>query len=91
MGDARARETFTSTNGTRQPATVYSTSNACSSPWLDVAVKTRAPVAAAAPAAVIIECSESSVTNRAFSEPFPHHLASVSTISVCGVIGNAGT
>ena len=33
-----------------------------SSPWLEVAVKVRTPVLAAAPAAVIIECSDSSVT-----------------------------
>ena len=35
------------------------------SPWLEVALKARKPVAAAAPAAVIIECSDSRVTSRA--------------------------
>ena len=53
-------------------------------------MKTRTPVAAAAAAAVIIECSDSSMTSRASISPRAHHPASVSTISVCGVIGNAG-
>ena len=50
-----------------------------------------APLLPAAPAAVIMECSESMVTKRAFKAPLPHHLDKVSTISVCGVIGKAGT
>ena len=54
---------------------------------LDVAVNTRAPVAAAAPAAASIECPESIVTSRAASSPCPIHSASFSMISVCGVIG----
>jgi hypothetical protein len=54
-------------------------------------VKTRTPVAAAAPAAVSIECSESSVTMRAGSWPASIQAPSVSMISVWGVIGKAGT
>ncbi len=54
-------------------------------------MNTRTPVAAAAPAAVIIECSESIVTMRARISPRSIHSPSVSMISVCGVIGNAGT
>ncbi len=62
-----------------------------SRPWLEVAVNTRTPVAAAAPAAVIIECSDSSVTMRAGMSPPSIQRPSVSMISVCGVIGKAGT
>lgn len=87
MGGATARETFTNTSGTRQPATVYSISKAYSKPWLDVAVKTRTPVAAAAPAAVSMECSDSIVTSRAGICPASIQRASTSMISVCGVIG----
>ena len=47
--------------------------------------------AAAAPAAVSMECSESIVTMRAASSPRAIHCASDSMISVCGVIGYAGT
>jgi hypothetical protein len=54
-------------------------------------VKTRTPVAAAAPAAVIIECSESSVTMRAASSDASIQAPRVSMISVWGVMGNAGT
>jgi len=90
IGEASARETFRSTNGTRQPATVKIISIACCRPWLEVAVNTRTPVAAAAAAAVTIECSDSRVTRRASISPDSHQRASVSTISVCGVIGNAG-
>ena len=70
---------------------VYSASIAYSSPWLEVAVNTRTPAAAAAPAAMIIECSLSSVTNLPCISPASNQRASVSMISVCGVIGNAGT
>ena len=54
-------------------------------------MNTRTPVAAAAPAAVIIECSDSSVTMRPPISPQSIQPPSVSMISVCGVIGNAGT
>jgi hypothetical protein len=61
------------------------------SPWLDVAVNTRTPVAAAAPAAVIMECSLSRVTMEASISPESVQSDMVSIISVCGVIGKAGT
>jgi hypothetical protein len=48
---------------------------------------TGTPVAAAAPAAVSIECSESIVTMRASNSPDAIHLARHSMISVCGVTG----
>ncbi len=62
-----------------------------SRPWLEVALKTRTPVAAAAPAAVIMECSDSSVTSRPGISSLSIQLARVSMISVCGVMGKAGT
>ena len=46
---------------------------------------------AAAPAAVTIECSDSSTVSRPGISPRSNQPASVSMISVCGVIGNAGT
>ena len=60
-------------------------------PWLEVAVKTRTPVAAAAPAAVSMECSDSSVTRRLSMTPMSIQRARVSMISVWGVMGKAGT
>ena len=69
---------------------VYSISIPYSKPWLEVALNTRTPVAAAAPAAAIIECSESRVTMRPSMSPLSVQAPSVSMISVCGVIGNAG-
>ena len=54
-------------------------------------MNTRTPVAAAAAAAVIMECSDSSITSLPLISPRASHAASVSMISVCGVIGNAGT
>jgi len=91
MGADSPRETLTSTNGARQPATVYSISRAYSSPWLEVALNTRTPVAAAAPAAVIMECSDSSVTRRPGIWPPSIQSAKDSMISVWGVMGKAGT
>ncbi len=82
---------MTSTSGTRHPATVYRASIAWSSPWLDVAVKVRTPVAAAAPAAMTIECSLSIIVNRPRIAPASNQPASDSMISVWGVIGKAGT
>ncbi len=52
---------------------------------------TLTPVAAAAPAAVNIECSESIMTSFASISPVSTQRSSVSTISVWGVIGYAGT
>ena len=54
-------------------------------------MKTRTPVAAAAAAAVIIECSDSSITRRPAISPDSYQAPSCSMISVCGVIGKAGT
>jgi len=54
-------------------------------------VNTRTPVAAAAAAAVTMECSDSSMVSRPVISPRSNQRASVSMISVCGVIGNAGT
>ena len=54
-------------------------------------MNTRTPVAAAAPAAVTMECSDSIIVMRQSISPSPIHRAMVSMISVCGVMGNAGT
>jgi hypothetical protein len=48
-------------------------------------------VTAAAQAAVSIECSDSRSVRRPGMAPDSIQPASVSMISVCGVIGNAGT
>ncbi len=87
MGDDSPLDTFNITSGTRQPATVYSISKPNRSPWLEVAVNVRTPVAEAAPAAANMECSESRVTNVASMRPSLTHFDRVSTTSVCGVMG----
>ena len=64
---------------------------AYSSPWLEVALNTRTPVAAALPAAVSMECSDSRVTSRPAISPLSIQLDRFSMISVWGVMGKAGT
>jgi len=58
---------------------------------MDIAASKGTPVAAAAPAAVIIECSDSSSVSRPRMSALSYQAASISMISVCGVIGKAGT
>src|SRR5659263_713356 len=61
------------------------------SPCEEVAVKTLTPTADAAAAALITLCSDSMVRNFASSSPSFTKSAICSIISVCGVIGKAGT
>ena len=60
-----------------------------SRPWLDVAVNVRAPVADAPMAHESAECSDSTCTYSAASEPSSTISLRRSTTTVCGVMGYA--
>ena len=84
---AMARFTSARTIGSRAPAAQWSISCISASPWLELAVNVRTPVAAAPITAAIAECSLSTRRNRAFIFPEAIRSASRSTMCVWGVMG----
>src|SRR4029078_652751 len=60
-------------------------------PWEDVAVIVRPPASAAPIAALIAECSDSTLTSSACALPSAANFAKPWIIGVCGVIGYTGT
>jgi len=85
------RFTLAMTMGNRHCGTAYSISCISASPWEDVAVNARTPPALAPMAMLMAECSLSAGMKSASSSPSLMNSANRSTMSVCGVIGNAGT
>jgi hypothetical protein len=84
---AMARLMSAMTMGSRPPAAQCSTSCMSASPCAEVAVNARAPAAEAPMHAAMAECSDSTLMNRAWSEPLAHISDSSSTTCVWGVIG----
>src|SRR3972149_4580659 len=90
-GDDSARLATTMTMGSLMGAVTYTTSFIRARPWDAVAVKVRAPTAAAPRQALMAECSDSTGMYSASSSPLATSSARCSTMWVCGVMGYAAT
>src|SRR5690242_12154162 len=87
IGPDNARLPTAITIGARIAAAMYTISAISARPCDEVAVIVRAPARAAPIAALIAECSDSTLTISARARPLATNFANVWMIGVCGVIG----
>ena len=87
IGPESARLPSAMTIGARIEAAMYTTSAIRASPCDEVAVIVRPPASAAPIAALMAECSDSTLTISVLACPSATSFAKVWMIGVCGVIG----